>query len=374
MLVGALRPRPGKPAAPCPEEIVTALFQGLLEREPDPGGLAAHVEHLNSGRALADVIRGYLASAEFRARMMAALVPRAELPDLTQSMPDRYERQTADGSPITLYRAAGADEIALMQSLIERHRYYDRFDVWSPVIDLDKRVTARIVLGLQARSCFELGCFTGPVLSLLAEAGIAVAGSEVSHHAFAFAYPNVRDHILFGDLLDLPIGRRFDVVLCMDVLEHLSPLRLDNYIAKLRSLIEDDGHIYVNSPMWGHDPVFGTIAEQYLESWRRIGDASYWPDWPCDEKGWPQHGHLIWASPNWWSGKFAAHGLVRDVAVEAVIHHRLAPFFGRAPARRSLFVLRRADRQDAAAASAAALDAALAQLPQSDEAEAPPQS
>src|SRR3954471_12496398 len=61
---------------------------------------------------------------------------------------------------------------------------------------------------------------------------------------------------------------------------------------------------------------------------------------PCDETGWPEHGHLIWASPNWWTAKSAAHGLRRDVAAERVIHHRLGSFFDdHAPGRRSLFVL-----------------------------------
>ena len=71
----------------------------------------------------------------------------------------------------------------LMESLIQRHRYYDGLGVWSPFIDLDKEITAALVRGLGAHSCFELGCYTGPVLSLLAEAGVDVLGAEVSHTA-----------------------------------------------------------------------------------------------------------------------------------------------------------------------------------------------
>ena len=33
-------------------------------------------------------------------------------------------------------------------------------------------------------------------------------GAEVSHLAFALAYPNVRDAIMFGDLLTLDIDRQ----------------------------------------------------------------------------------------------------------------------------------------------------------------------
>lgn len=343
------------------EQIVTALYRGLLGREPDPEGMATYVEHLDSGIALEAGLRAFVDSAEFRARMMAALVPRVELPDLTRSMPDRYERVDVNGAAMTVFRGESDEDVALMQSLIEQHRYYDRFDVWSPVIDPDKEVTASIVLGLGARSCFELGCFTGPVLSLLAEAGLAVRGSEVSHHALAFAYPSVRDDILFGDVLSLDFRRRFDVVLCMDVLEHLSPLQLDEYLARLVSLMEADGYLYLNSPMWGPDPVFGVVSDPFLDEWRRVGDASFWRHWPCDEKGWPEHGHLVWASPSWWTAKFAAHGLIRDIPLEQTIHRCLAAFFAKAPSRRSLFVLRRAECGQSSASLASALDASLSQ-------------
>jgi SAM-dependent methyltransferase len=231
------------------------------------------------------------------------------------------------------------------------------------VIDLDKVITAAIVRGLGARSCFELGCFTGPVLSLLAEAGIAILGSEVSHTAFTFAYPNVRDSMLFGDLLALDIDQRFDVVLCMDVLEHISPLLLDAYIERIASLVDPDGYVYLNSPMWGPDRVFGLFEERYLEEWRTVGDASYWRHWPCDSRGWPLHGHLVWASPNWWERKLSDYGLVRDTLIEQAIHSNLSGFFEQAVGRRCLFVLRQVGSRRASETVAASVHAALAACP-----------
>lgn len=250
-----------------------------------------------------------------------------------------------------------------MESLIQRHRYYDRFDAWSPVIEIDKQIIATVAHGLGARSCFELGCFTGPVLSLLADSGVSVSGADVSHLAFVFAYPNIRDWVLYGDLLGLDVAQRFDVVLCMDVLEHINPTKLDAYIDKLLSILAEDGYIYINSPMYGHDGIFGLVDEPYLEEWRAVGVASYWRHWPCDNKGWPMHGHLVWASAPWWQRKFEAHGVVRDVTIEKVIHEHLAHFFEIAPSRRSLFVLRRVGSRQSSAEAAAAVGAALAALP-----------
>jgi len=368
------RAQAGDAAGPSLEAIVGALYRAMLGRDPDAAGLAGKVDALRAGTSVDDVVRDFITAPEFRVRMLARLVPEPALPDLTRLMPDRYRPAPPAAEAPLLYLASTDADIERMEALIREHRYYDRFDVWSPVVDFDKTVIAEIVRGLGARSCFEMGCFTGPVLSLLADSGIAVAGSEVSHTAFAFAYSNIRDALIYGDLLDIEIARQFDVILCMDVLEHLNPLRLDRYIAKLASLLEENGRLYLNSPMFGVDEVFGGIAAPRLDSWRSIGDSGFWREWPCDEAGWPQHGHLVWASPNWWTAQFAAHGLVRDIAIERVIHSRLPAYFAHAPGRRMFFVLRRAGDPGDAAADAAALDARLAAAASGTETAAPAQS
>jgi len=359
-LIGRARVRLKRGGGLTPEEVATALYRGFLERDPDPAGLHHQIEALRSGKFLEQIVRAFAASQEFRSRILESLVPVTPLPDLRAAMPDTYQTQFVGGSPITVYVACADEGITRMCNLIERHRYYDRFGAWTPMIDYDKIITAAIARGLGARSCFELGCFTGPVLSLLAETGISILGTEVSHTAFALAYPNVRDNMLFGDLLSLDIGRRFDVVLCMDALEHVSPLLLDAYIERIASLVDQDGYVYLNSPMWGQDHTFGVFEEPYLEEWRCVGDASYWRHWPCDDKGWPLHGHLVWASPTWWERKFRDHGLVRDTAIERAIHQELATFFKQAVGRRCLFVLRRADNRRSFATIAAAVRTALA--------------
>jgi SAM-dependent methyltransferase len=358
LAIDFLRSRFARKADYSAECIATALYRGILDREPDLAGLADHLSLLHDGK-LFEVIRAFVGSPEFRSRLVRSLVPASPMPDLKASLADRYEMQWVAGAPMTVYIARTVEDIALMCSLIERHRYYDRFGVWSPVMDHDKEITAAIVRGLGARSCFELGCFTGAVISLLAEAGVSVAGVEVSHLAFAFAYPKVRDDMMFGDLLTLDIDRRFDVVLCMDVLEHINPLRLDSYIEKLVSLVEEDGYLYLNAPMWGEDRVFGVFEEPYLEEWLTVGGRSYWRHWPCDDCGWPIHGHLLWASADWWERKFNGYGLIRDTAIERAIHQNLAGFFEQARGRRCLFVLCRPDNGKSSPTMVAAVHAAL---------------
>jgi SAM-dependent methyltransferase len=357
--VAFFRSQPGCKGGHTSENIVTALYRGVLDREPDLAGFADHLNLLNHGRLL-EVIRGFVGSPEFRARFIRSLVPVSPLPDLKVLLSDHYETQSVAGAPATVYVARSDEDIALMSSLIERHRYYDRFGVWSPVIDHDKEITAALVRGLGAQSCFELGCFTGAVISLLAETRLRVVGAEISHLAFALAYPNVRDNMIFGNLLTLDLRQRFDVVLCMDVLEHVSPLQLDAYIEKLASLVDDDGYLYLNAPMWGQDRIFGVFEEPYLQEWLDVGAASYWRHWPCDQSGWPIHGHLVWANAAWWEGKFRVHGLVRDEVIEQIIQLDLAGFFEEAKGRRCLFVLRRPGSRRTSAAMAAKVHSELA--------------
>jgi SAM-dependent methyltransferase len=322
------------------DHIVTALYRGILGRDADPAGLSEKVAMLMSV-GLEQVAAALIHSPEFRERFLPFVIPTTPLPDLLASMPDHYEHHGEPGSTTPVYIARSDADVSLMASLIEKHRYYDHFGVWNPSIDRDKEITAAIVRGLQARSCFELGCFTGAVISLLADAGLAVTGMDTSHLAFVFAYPNIRDALLFGDTLTLTLARRFDVILCVDVLEHICPLRLDASIAKLISAMEDDGYIYLNSPMCGEDRIFGMVEQPYLAEWQSVGDTAYWRRWPCDAVGWPLHGHLVWASPAWWERTFRRHGLVRDETIETAIQQSLGAFFESAPGRRSLFVLRR---------------------------------
>jgi SAM-dependent methyltransferase len=323
------------------DEILRELYLGLLGRPADSSGLESYLGALRQGTRLAEIIGDIVASEEFRSRNNSGLNPSITLPDLTKLYPEKYISKGPDSA---IFVVSSDNDFSFIESLIVKHRYYDSLGVWAPKIDLDKRVTAAIVTGLGARSCLELGCFTGSVLSLLAEQGVEVCGVEVSHLAFLLAHANIHEKILFGNLTALQFDIAYDVFLGMDILEHLNPLYLERYISRISQLIKPDGFVYINSPMFGTDDVFGTAFEAYLPEWQHAGDGDFWRYMHCDAKGWPMHGHLVWASPRWWENAFLKHRLVRDRNIEGILHRLLECFFDRvAPARRSLFVLRHSD-------------------------------
>jgi SAM-dependent methyltransferase len=254
--------------------------------------------------------------------------------------PDKY---ITEGNKV-VFVAADDTDFRFLEALISKHRYYDSFGVWTAEKDLDKLITASIVKGLLAKNCVELGCFSGPVLSILKESGIDVCGIEISHLAFVIAHQNIYQHLVYGDILTHPDDKQYDVFLAMDVLEHLSPLDINPVISKIARLIKPTGFAIINSPMYGLDRIFGEVFSPYLGEWQDKKDSTYWRNLHCDDKGWPMHGHLIWASPEWWERSFAKQGLIRDVEIECTLQDLLSGFFSRhAPARKSLFILRHKD-------------------------------
>src|SRR5579863_3619130 len=148
---------------PC-SDVIKEIYQGILERPADQGGFKAYLQALQGGVSLATLIQRMIASDEFQIRH-PIITGRTSLPDLTENYPQKYVRKEKDFS---LFKASSDEDFDLLESLIAKHRFYDSNDVYPPKIDLDKRVTAAIIFGLGARSCVEMGCFTGSVLSLLA--------------------------------------------------------------------------------------------------------------------------------------------------------------------------------------------------------------
>ena len=113
-----------------PVQVATALYRGILEREADLAGLKSKVKRLRSD-SLEQVVRTFITSPEFRSRFLERLVPPLQLPDLRALMPDKYEIQQTSRGAIGVYVARDASDATLMASLIEKHRYYDRFGAWT---------------------------------------------------------------------------------------------------------------------------------------------------------------------------------------------------------------------------------------------------
>ena len=324
-------------------EFASAAYRAILGREPDEGGAANFARALDNGILdRAGVLKEMAESGERWIRSSANLFGRHNLHNLIETNSERYgfvPRKNGQGETRILRVQTRAD-----YDWIERHIYEDGFyeTMGGWILSADKAfgILADQVCDIGGKSILEIGCSNGQILGHLKQRGWDVNGVEISHLAVFLAPYEIRKRIFFGDLLDIRIDKTYDVVMGLDVFEHLNPFKIPEYIRKCADRLNAGGFLYANIPMFGQDRIFGTVFSIYLDVWDASPNGLF-EHIEVDEKGWPEGGHLGWALPNWWEAEFAKHGLVRNEEKETLLHRKYAAYFAVAPARKSFFVLKK---------------------------------
>ena len=87
----------------------------------------------------------------------------------------------------------------------------------------------------QPARVLDLGCGPGALMHLLWELGVDVEGIDFAESSLDLATPEVRDHIVIGDVADptLKPADAFDLVICREVLEHLTVLQVKRAVANM---------------------------------------------------------------------------------------------------------------------------------------------
>jgi SAM-dependent methyltransferase len=324
------------------DAFVHLCYRRLLGREPDEGGRVTNLAALLNGASRFDVIAGLVTSAEYYTVLTKSIFGDLKLPRLQEMRPANFQAVcfASSDETVTTFRVQDPKDYDWLEEMIVEHGYYEKPGVWSLAIDRDKEVIAEIIGHFSARRSLELGCATGAVLKLLREAGVQAEGVEISHMALALAYPEIRKRIHFGDLLNLDLEKSYDVILGMDIFEHLNPNKISEYVGRCFTLLSKGGFLFTNLPAFGADEVFGEVFPPYLEAWRaEAAENSLFSVLHVDEAGWPINGHLIWTTPGWWQRIFEQAGFVREIKVEQALHDVYDAFFASsAPARKSFFV------------------------------------
>jgi SAM-dependent methyltransferase len=299
-----------------------------------------HASRVRAGLGYDDLVSDLRDSPEGRARRgePAGDLRRPgnpDLVDLTALRPDRYALgYDVVGREVLTFEVTSGDDFDWLEAQIVGNGYYEHDGVWSLDIDDDKRVMADIMAAFRPGRVLEIGCASGAVLTCLAELGIDVTGVDVSAAARAAASDLVRDRIVVADLLDADLPAPFDLVLGLDVFEHLNPNRIGAYLSKVADLVSDGGWVVANIPAFGDDPSFGAVHGDYLDDGNPLHRRLH-----VDDRGYPLHGHIVWATWQWWQEQFEAAGLHRCTEVESFVQAGYREYLlANTPARASMFV------------------------------------
>lgn len=83
-------------------------------------------------------------------------------------------------------------------------------------------VAKRIVGLVEPRTVLDIGCAKGLLVQALASLGVDAHGSDISEFAIASAHPDVAHRLTVASATE-SIEGRYDLITCVEVLEHMSP-------------------------------------------------------------------------------------------------------------------------------------------------------
>jgi SAM-dependent methyltransferase len=90
----------------------------------------------------------------------------------------------------------------------------------------------RIVADLHPTTVLDAGCAMGFLVEALVKRGVDAKGIDVSEFAISQVHESVRDRCRVQSLTE-PLDGRYDLIACIEVLEHIAPQDADTVIANL---------------------------------------------------------------------------------------------------------------------------------------------
>lgn len=106
---------------------------------------------------------------------------------------------------------------------------YERNEHWLGFFD---RIAESFVREFHPTSVLDAGCAMGFLVECLRKRGVDASGIDVSEYAISQVHPSVAKHCWVASLTE-PLPGRYDLISCIEVLEHIPPAETDTVIANL---------------------------------------------------------------------------------------------------------------------------------------------
>jgi len=153
---------------------------------------------------------------------------------------------------------------------------YERSKHWLGFFNM---IAEQIVKSIQPKTVLDAGCALGFLVEGLRQRGVDAVGVDLSDYDIDNVHPDVQPHCWLGSVTD-PLPHKFDLIVSIEVLEHLSPRDAEKAVE--------------NFCRFSDDVIISTTPTHY-------GEATHFNVQP----------------PEYWAELFAREGFFRDIDYDA---------------------------------------------------------
>ena len=150
-------------------------------------------------------------------------------------------------------------------------------------------IASEIIRSLKPRKVFDAGCAWGFLVEAFWDRGVEARGVDVSEYAIAHLRPDMQPYCRVGSLTE-PIEREYDLITCIEVLEHMPGGEVDRAIANLCQAT--DRILFSSTPGDFDEPTH--VSVRPLMGWLRAFQAhGFVPDLLYDASFIAPHAFLL---------------------------------------------------------------------------------
>ncbi len=148
---------------------------------------------------------------------------------------------------------------------------YERSAHWANFFAI---IADQVIRALHPQRVLDAGCAMGLLVEAFWDRGVYCEGIDISEYAISQVRPDIREYCRVGSLVDAIPGQ-FDLVTCIEVLEHLSP---EEVKAAVRNLCSTSGAVLFSSTPDGFDEPAHVNVRPAIYWLRLFSEFDFWPD------------------------------------------------------------------------------------------------